>query len=140
MLPRLQDVITDLKKTSRMDLGEQLVRVEDIVGSAETPELFDECWYPITDGRSDEVKRNYEQVFSWVSKKDSRETNYDWIHLYLVELSDGKKVYFVGADGNHRIAALKHLKRKRVLAFVVKIVPEEEGIVKSSKDLKVSEC
>ena len=62
---------------------------------------------------------HYQWVLNWCKELPEKSTDYDFIHLYKI-----LDCYFIGADGNHRISALKALKRKFLLAEVVEVIIE----------------
>ncbi len=131
MLPRLQDYVEDLANSKRRKLGKRVVEVAAIIGSAETPDLFRHDWTPVPNEELSSQK-HFKDIFDWVAEKDPEETDYGWIHLYMIRLDgdghgDGDIAYFVGADGNHRIAALKILGRQRVTAEVVEILTQTDA-------------
>ncbi len=115
MIPSPADIDSNWEEKPWIPAGIWVVPIDRIVGSYEKPELFYGNFKPVK-GIEDP---HYQWVLKWCKEFPEENTDYDFIHLY--KLLD---CYFIGADGNHRISALKSLGRKFLQAEIVEVIIE----------------
>lgn len=127
MIPSPADLDPNWENKPWIPAGKWIIPIDRIVGSYEKPELFFGDFIPAK-GVDDP---HYQWVLNWCKELPENNVDYDYIHLY--KLLD---CYFIGADGNHRISALKVLKRKFLLAEIVEVIIEasELELYKKSSD------
>jgi hypothetical protein len=120
LLP-FDEVVAALGRRGEVDLGEQIIEVDSVVGSVDRTTGFDRLFRPT----SDEVERRFERINVALRRGEEIPP----IDVYRIG-----DVHFV-IDGHHRVAVARALEWKTINAHVVEVLT----MVGADRDLRLED-